>query len=67
MLAQDQANVLLNLIKYQQPNTDKIYFHTFESKYQLLVSRKEEVGIKHEKNPKEFMEHSRTIVDVHEN
>ena len=34
-----KTNVLLNLIKYQQPDIDKIYLYvkdTFKSKYQLI-------------------------------
>ena len=44
-----KTNVLLNLIKYQQPDIDKIYLHVkdpFKSKYQLLINRTEKVGIK---------------------
>ena len=36
-----KANVLLNLIKYQQPDIEKNYFYMkypFESKYQLLIN-----------------------------
>ena len=36
----DKTNVLVNLIKHQQPDTDKIYLYVrdpFESKYQLLI------------------------------
>ena len=42
-------NVLLNLIKHQRPNIDKIYLHIkvpCESKYQLLINGRENVGIK---------------------
>ena len=39
-------NVLLNLIKHQRPDVDKIDLYVkdpFESKYQLLINRREKV------------------------
>ena len=36
-----KANVLLNLIKHQEPDIDKIYLYVkdpFESKYKLLIN-----------------------------
>ena len=50
-----KTNVLLNLIKHQQLDIDKIYLHVkdpFESKYQLLIKRIEKVGIEELKYPK---------------
>ena len=44
-----KANVLLNLIKYQQSDIGKIYLcmkDPFESKYELLINGKEKVGNK---------------------
>ena len=44
-----KANILLNLIKHQQPYTDKIYLYAkdqFESRYQLLINGREKVEIK---------------------
>ena len=41
-----KANVLLKLIKHQQPDIDKIYLYVknpFESKYQLLINEREKV------------------------
>ena len=41
--------MLLNLIKHQQPDIEKIYLYTkdsFESKYQLLINGRKKVGIK---------------------
>ena len=52
-----KVNVLLNLIKHQRPNTDKIYLYVkdpLESKYQLHINGKEKVGIGNLKNPKAF-------------
>ena len=40
------TNVLLNLIKDQRPDIDKIYLYVkdpFESKYQLLITGKETI------------------------
>ena len=37
------TNLSLSLIKYQQPDIDKIYLHAsdpFETKYQSLINRK---------------------------
>ena len=44
-----KTNVLLNLIKHQQPNIGKRYLYVkdpFESKCQLFITEKEKVGIK---------------------
>ena len=61
--------MLLNLIKNQQPDIDKIYLYVkdpFESKYQLLINRREKVGIKKLKNLKTFIDYSQTIDNVYE-
>ena len=55
-----KTNVLLNLIKHQRPDIDKIYLYVkdpFESKHQLLINGREKVGIKKLKNPKSFIEY----------
>ena len=60
---------LLNLIKNQPPDIDKICLYVkdpFESKYQLLINGREKVGIKKLKNPKVFIDYSQTIDDVYE-
>ena len=65
-----KTNVLLNLIKHQQPDINKIYLYIkdpFESKYQLLVNGKEKVGIANLKNPNAFIDYSQTIDEVYEN
>ena len=70
MEVQDQAKVLLNLIKHQRPDIDKIYLYikdSFESKYQLLITGGEKVGIKKLKNPKAFTDYSQTNDNVCEN
>ena len=44
-----KTNALLNLIKNQRPDIDNIYLYVknpFESKYQLLVNGRVQLGIK---------------------
>ena len=56
-----KTNVLLNLIKNQRPDTDKIYLFfkdPFESKYQLLTNGRENIGIKKFKS---IIDYSQTI------
>ena len=65
-----KTNVLLNLIKHERPDIDKIYSYVkdpFKSKYQLLINGREKVGIKTLKNPKAFIDYSQTIEDIYEN
>ena len=59
-----KTNVLLNLIKHQPLEINRIYFYVknpFESKYQLLIKGREKVGIKKWKNSKAFIHYSQTI------
>ena len=61
--------MLLNLIKNQRPDTDNICWYVkdpFKSKYQLLINRREKVGIRKLKNPKALIDYSQTIDDVYE-
>ena len=49
-MVQDQGKIngLLNLMKTQLPDIDKMYLYVkdpFESKYQLLINEREKVGI----------------------
>ena len=65
-----KTNLLLNLIKHQQPDIDKIYLYVkdpLEPKYQSLINRREKVGIKNFKNPEAFIDYSQTIDDVYVN
>ena len=58
------------LIKHQRPDNNKVYLFIkdpFESKYQLLISRKQKVEIKKLKNPKVFINYSQTIDDINKN
>ena len=69
-LGSGNTNALLNLIKNQQPDIDKICINDkdlFESNYQLLINKREKVGIPKLKNPKAFIEYSQTIDHVYEN
>ena len=64
-----KTNVLLSLIKNQRPDIDIVYLHVkdpFESKYQLFINGRQEVGIKRLKNPKAFIDYSQTIDDIYE-
>ena len=65
-----KTNILLNLIKHQRPDIDKIYLFVkdpFEWKYQFLINGREIVRIEILKNPKPFIDYSQTIDDVYEN
>ena len=60
---------LLNLIN-QQNNIDKIYLYAKDlskPKYEFLVKKREDAGIKHLNVQKAFIEYSNTINDVYEN
>ena len=62
-----KTNVLLNLIKHQRPDIDKIYLYIkdpLKSKCQLLINGRERAGIKKLKNPKEFIDYSQAIDDA---
>ena len=65
-LGSDKINVLLNSIKHQRPDINKIYHvkYQFESKYQLLIKEREKVGIKQTKNPKKkkFIIHKKLMM-----
>ena len=60
--------MVLNLIKHQRPDIDKIYLFvkdSFKSKYQLLINGREKVGINTPKNLKAFIDHLQVIDDVY--
>ena len=64
-----KRNVLINLIN-EQNNIDKIYLYgkdLGELKYEFLIKKHENVGIKHLNNPNAFIECSNTMDDVYEN
>ena len=61
-----KTNALLNLIN-KEPCIDKIYLFAKdpnEAIYQILIDKKESVGLKHFIDPKTFIEHSNHMQDV---
>ena len=49
----DKTNMLLNLIKHQRPDIDRIYLYfkdPFKSRCQLLINEGEKLGIKQTNN-----------------
>ena len=64
-----KTNVLLNLIN-NQPDIDKIYLYAkdpYEAKYQILINKRETIGLKHFKDPKAFIAYSNSIQNVYKN
>ena len=64
-----KTNTLLNLIR-EQDVIDKIYLYAKDlngSKYEFLIKKRENVGIKHCNNPNAFIEYSNTMDDVYKN
>ena len=66
-----KTNALLNLIQKDNNNfIDKIYLYAKdleEPKYQLLIEKRENAGIKNLNDPNAFIEYSNTIDDVYIN
>ena len=59
----------MNLIE-NQPGIDKIYLcakDPYESKYQYLINKREEVGINHFNDPKAFIVYSNDMNDIYKN
>ena len=53
-----KTTVLLNLIKHQRPDIEKIYLYVknaLKTKYQMLVSRREKAGTENLKTPKHLL------------
>ena len=64
-----KTNTLLNLIKGQD-DVDKIYLYAkdlSEQKYEFLIKKREDTGLKHINNRNAFIECSNTMHDVYEN
>ena len=64
-----KTNALINLIN-KQKDIDKIYLYgkdLSEPKYEYLIKKRENVGIKHVSNPNEFIKCSNTMDDVYKN
>ena len=65
-----KSNVLLELIKQQQTDIDKVCLNVkdpIKLKYQLIIKKREKVGIKNIKHPKAFLTSSQTIDNVYGN
>ena len=61
-----KTNKLINLINGQN-DIDKIYLYArnlSEPKYEYLIKKSEDAGIKHLNNPNAFIEYSNTMDDV---
>ena len=64
-----KTNALINLIN-EQNDIDKIYLYAkdlSEPKYEYLIKKRENSGIKHFNDPNAFIECSNTMDDVYEN
>ena len=64
-----KTNALINLIN-EQNDIDKIYLYTrdlSEPKYEYLIKKREEAGIKHLNDSNAFIECSNTMDDIYEN
>ena len=64
-----KTNALINLIN-EQNDIDKIYLYArdlSEPKYEYLIQKREDAGIKNLNNPNAFIECSNTRDDVYEN
>ena len=61
-----KTNALLNLTNYR-PDIDKEYLYAkyqYEAKYQFLKKTRENLGLKHYKDPKALTEYSNGIQDT---
>ena len=64
-----KTNALIDLIN-EQNDIDKIYLYArdmSEPKYEYLIKKREDVGIKHLNNPNAFIKCSNTMDDVYDN
>ena len=66
----EKINYLLNSIQEDNDIIDKIYLYgkdLEEPKYQLLIKKREQAGIKNLKDPTAFIEYSNTMDDIYDN
>ena len=64
-----KTNPSLNLI-YQEPDIDKIYLFTkdsYETRYQLLISKRESTVLKYFNDSKAFIKYSNGTDDIYKN
>ena len=65
-----KTNYLLNSVQKDNNIIDKIYLYANvleEPKYQILINKREQAGIKNLNGPTDFIEHSKTMDDIPEN
>ena len=65
-----KTNYLLNSIQNDSSIIDKIYLYTKnleEPKYQLLIKKREQAGLKNLKDKNAFIEYSHTMDDIYDN
>ena len=65
-----KTNALLNLIKEQDHIDKKVFLYAkdlSEPKYEFLIKKRKDAGIKHLNDPNAFIECSNTMGDVYEN
>ena len=65
-IKKNKCNNLIN----EQNDIDKVYLYArdlSEPKYEYLIKKREDSGIKHVNNPNAFIEYSNTMDDVYEN
>ena len=64
-----KTNLLFNLIN-QQPDIDKIFLYAkdpYDTKYQLLINKRESTGLKYFNDSKVFIEYSNDMDDIYKN
>ena len=64
-----KTNTFLYLINHE-PDTEKIYLYAkdpYEAKYQLLITKRENTGIKYLNDSKAFIEYSNDMDDFYKN
>ena len=69
IIGSGKTNALLNLIN-NQPDIDKIYLYAkdpYEAKYQFLINKRKNAGLKYLNDPKAFIEYSNDKHDVYKN
>ena len=65
-----QKNEFIIQFKIHQPDIGKVYLYAkdpYEAKYQFLINKRENTGLKHLNNSKAFTEYPNDMDDVHEN
>ena len=65
-----KTNALLNLIQQDNNVIDKIYLYAKdleEPKFQFLIRKRENAGIKHLNDPNAFIEYSNAMEDIYNN